>query len=80
VTLEADLGHEIGERHVLVDPSVAASYETDWTRRFSGSARSNASRKRVLPQRHTTRGAEPMRRTYPLSSSTSGQGEIHDDM
>jgi len=39
VTLEADLGHEIGERHVLVDPSVTASYETDWTRRFSGSAR-----------------------------------------
>jgi len=39
VTLEADLGNAIGERHVLVDPSVTASYETDWTRRFSGSAR-----------------------------------------
>jgi FAD/FMN-containing dehydrogenase len=39
VTLEADLGDAIGERHVLVDPSVTASYETDWTRRFAGTAR-----------------------------------------
>jgi len=39
VTLEADLGDAIGERHVLVDPSMTASYETDWTRRFAGRAR-----------------------------------------
>src|SRR5471030_2522611 len=34
----------------------------------------HASRKRVLPHRHTTRGSEPMTRTYPLSTSTSVQG------
>ena len=28
----------VGERHCLVDPALRASYETDWTRRFSGSA------------------------------------------
>jgi len=39
VTLEADLGEAIGGRHVIVDPSVTASYETDWTRRFAGRAR-----------------------------------------
>jgi FAD/FMN-containing dehydrogenase len=39
VSLEADLGDAIGERHVLLDPSVTASYETDWTRRFAGRAR-----------------------------------------
>jgi FAD/FMN-containing dehydrogenase len=39
VSLEADLGDAIGGRHVLVDPSVKASYETDWTRRFTGRAR-----------------------------------------
>jgi FAD/FMN-containing dehydrogenase len=39
VTLEADLGDAIGTTHVLVDPSVTASYETDWTRRFTGRAR-----------------------------------------
>jgi FAD/FMN-containing dehydrogenase len=39
VTLEADLCEVVGESHVLVDPSVTASYETDWTRRFSGRAR-----------------------------------------
>jgi FAD/FMN-containing dehydrogenase len=39
VTLEADLGQVVGESHVLVDPSVTASYETDWTRRFTGRAR-----------------------------------------
>jgi FAD/FMN-containing dehydrogenase len=39
VTLEADLCEVVGESHVLVDPSVTASYETDWTRRFTGRAR-----------------------------------------
>lgn len=39
MSLEADLGDAIGGRHVLVDPSVKASYETDWTRRFTGRAR-----------------------------------------
>ena len=39
MSLEADLGDAIGDRHVLVDPSVTASYETDWTRRFAGHAR-----------------------------------------
>jgi FAD/FMN-containing dehydrogenase len=39
VTLETDLREAVGDRHVLVDPSVTASYETDWTRRFTGRAR-----------------------------------------
>jgi FAD/FMN-containing dehydrogenase len=39
VTLDADLGDAIGERYVLVDPLMTASYETDWTRRFAGHAR-----------------------------------------
>ncbi len=39
MTLEADLRDAIGDRQVLVDPSVTASYETDWTRRFTGRAR-----------------------------------------
>jgi len=29
----------VGERHCLTDPDLRAGYETDWTRRFSGSAR-----------------------------------------
>lgn len=36
MTLEADLRDAIGERHVVIDPAVKASYETDWTRRFTG--------------------------------------------
>jgi FAD/FMN-containing dehydrogenase len=28
----------VGERHCLTDPDLRASYETDWTRRFSGSS------------------------------------------
>lgn len=28
----------VGERHVLTEPALKASYETDWTRRFRGSA------------------------------------------
>src|SRR4051812_38153216 len=32
------LAEVVGEAHVLVDDDVRAPYETDWTRRFSGSA------------------------------------------
>ena len=39
MTLEQRLRTAVGEEHVLTDPSVAASYETDWTGRFSGRAR-----------------------------------------
>lgn len=39
MTLEADLREAVGDRQVLVDPSVTASFETDWTRRFTGRAR-----------------------------------------
>jgi FAD/FMN-containing dehydrogenase len=28
----------VGERHCLIDPALRASYETDWTRRWTGSA------------------------------------------
>ncbi|MGH2358642.1 MAG: FAD-binding oxidoreductase, partial [Candidatus Limnocylindria bacterium] len=28
----------VGERHCLTDPDLRASYETDWTRRFTGRA------------------------------------------
>jgi FAD/FMN-containing dehydrogenase len=37
--LEQDLAEAIGATHVLTDRSVVASYETDWTGRFSGVAR-----------------------------------------
>lgn len=37
--LEHELRAVVGDAHVLVDPDVTASYETDWTRRFTGSAR-----------------------------------------
>jgi len=33
-----DLRDIVGERHCLTDTALRASYETDWTRRFSGSA------------------------------------------
>lgn len=36
--LEAELAGIVGDAHVLVDRSVVASYETDWTGRFSGRA------------------------------------------
>jgi FAD/FMN-containing dehydrogenase len=36
--LLAALRAAVGERHCLTDPDLRASYETDWTRRFSGSA------------------------------------------
>ena len=28
----------VGERHCLTDPDLRASYETDWTRRWTGTA------------------------------------------
>ena len=34
--LLAALRAAVGERHCLTDPDLRASYETDWTRRFSG--------------------------------------------
>ena len=39
MTLEEKLGTVLGPEHVLTDPSVRASYETDWTGRFSARAR-----------------------------------------
>jgi FAD/FMN-containing dehydrogenase len=39
VTLELRLAEAVGDDHVLVDASLRASYETDWTRRFRGAAR-----------------------------------------
>jgi FAD/FMN-containing dehydrogenase len=39
MTLETDLSDAVGPAQVLTDPSVTASYETDWTRHFSGHAR-----------------------------------------
>jgi FAD/FMN-containing dehydrogenase len=36
--LLAALREAVGERHCLTDAAVRASYETDWTRRFSGEA------------------------------------------
>lgn len=39
MTLEDDLRAVVGGRHVLTDPGLTASYETDWTRRFTGRAR-----------------------------------------
>jgi FAD/FMN-containing dehydrogenase len=39
MTLEQGLADAIGADHVLVDAQLRASYETDWTRRFQGSAR-----------------------------------------
>jgi FAD/FMN-containing dehydrogenase len=39
MTLEQRLADAVGADHVLADPQLRASYETDWTRRFHGSAR-----------------------------------------
>ena len=36
--LLATLRAAVGERHCLTDPDLRATYETDWSRRFSGSA------------------------------------------
>ncbi len=37
-TLRAALVATLGERHLLTDPELTATYETDWTRRFHGRA------------------------------------------
>jgi FAD/FMN-containing dehydrogenase len=39
LTLEAVLRSAVGPEHVLLDPDLRASYETDWTGRFSGESR-----------------------------------------
>jgi len=39
LTLAAELAAAVGPEHVLVDQDLRASFETDWTRRFSGTAR-----------------------------------------
>jgi FAD/FMN-containing dehydrogenase len=39
LTLEAALRSAVGPEHVLFDPDLRASYETDWTGRFSGQSR-----------------------------------------
>lgn len=37
--LAEDLRAIVGPEHVLLDPDLRASYETDWTRRYHGEAR-----------------------------------------
>jgi FAD/FMN-containing dehydrogenase len=39
LTLEAALSSAVGPEHVLLDRDLRASYETDWTGRFSGDSR-----------------------------------------
>ena len=39
MTLEAALGAAVGSEHVLLDRDLRASYETDWTGRFTGLSR-----------------------------------------
>ncbi len=39
MSFESHLRTLVGDAHVITDPDLKASYETDWTRRFSGSAR-----------------------------------------
>jgi FAD/FMN-containing dehydrogenase len=39
LTFEGALRSAVGPEHVLVDPDLRASYETDWTGRFSGDSR-----------------------------------------
>jgi FAD/FMN-containing dehydrogenase len=39
VPLETALRSAVGSAHVLLDPDLRASYETDWTGRFSGESR-----------------------------------------
>jgi len=39
MTLEQRLADVVGDTHVLTDPALRASYETDWTGRFHGQAR-----------------------------------------
>ncbi len=38
MSLVAQLAEIVGERHCLTDPDLRASYETDWTRRWTGVA------------------------------------------
>jgi FAD/FMN-containing dehydrogenase len=38
VTLVEQLAAAVGDAHVLTDPDLRASYETDWTGRFTGRA------------------------------------------
>jgi FAD/FMN-containing dehydrogenase len=39
VSLESELSDVVGPAHVVTDSAVTPSYETDWTRRFSGRCR-----------------------------------------
>ena len=39
MTLAAQLEAAVGPEHVLIDADLRASFETDWTRRFTGTAR-----------------------------------------
>jgi FAD/FMN-containing dehydrogenase len=39
LTLEASLRAAVGSEHVLLDSALRASYETDWTGRFTGTSR-----------------------------------------
>ncbi len=39
MSFEAHLRTLVGDAHVITDPDLKASYESDWTRRFSGTAR-----------------------------------------
>jgi FAD/FMN-containing dehydrogenase len=39
LTFEAELSAAVGPEHVLLDPDLRASYETDWTGRFGGTSR-----------------------------------------
>jgi FAD/FMN-containing dehydrogenase len=39
MTLEAELQAAVGAEHVLLDPDLRASHETDWTGRFTGTSR-----------------------------------------
>ena len=39
MSLEEQLRSIVGPEHVLTDPSVTATYDTDWTGRFRGTAR-----------------------------------------
>lgn len=39
MSLESHLRTLVGDSHVITDSDLKASYETDWTRRFSGNAR-----------------------------------------
>src|SRR5512140_2209052 len=53
--LAARVAGVVGPEHVLVDPDLRATYETDWTRRYNGEARF------VVRPADTTEVAEVMR-------------------